>query len=852
VATRGLSTSWSDDSRASDAARGSRNASGNARPEPTRLGAAALAFAVAAPAAANPDGLRTDAVQQALDDRSPGLPLDLGVQSQLASDGGRGFGTVRVHADSAAAALAQGIEADAFTRGEHIYFDAGMYAPRTAAGLQLLRHELGHVAQQERGELSRYAGRVVPPEHASETEAASGSALRGTSGFARPAGASIQRQPAKPPLSKDEAPFYLWVLDIVLYYHDPQTIRELTGRYRGPFEKLYGAVAGEDLARHTIADRFRRPMFDEAVLGLREVIAYAGEDRRASLSRRRTDLLAKEASDRVESSIVIGDKAVEIPDAEHPREQAEVLREALKKLIETLELSNEQLHRLAEANYEQYELALEEIEHSPHLDHLGKLLEQLDLEQKAVPAHRIVHSIGALQALLATFDGWLTLTDDELREHLNEIHKVLPTVSSFAELVKAVVEIGLGTVSLTAVFAAALAKAIGEGAMAADALAVAGAVGGVLANVVAGIEIVHGIFVLLDPDATPAQKEKAAVGVLTGSAWFIGSRIGGFAMGGPASVAILGGYLMLKVAAAMYWQAALAINTWLMSPVFEYMASHGETIARVGDRVARAALLLRDEHDPLRARPLAQTLAENEDLLATTVDDLLEHSLPGRAEDLVFGRPNVIGPGYVTMFLEAFAPLQGYRGVKSGPQLAEAAAHVLLRINWLLAHGAEIVVASTRQQHLRDVAQDPSGLEPRASREGVLRELGTGKQLRIEFTAKGYRPQEATIVKTVVPGLDVLWFATGTNPSVTLGDLAGAAPVVIEGEIGGYPIRFVRDASGKLTYEDIPSFTQDYFRGVAKALGLGAKTMQEESFAGMVQIYARLITTPVSDAHLRP
>ena len=58
-----------------------------------------------------------------------------------------------------------------------------------------------------------------------------------------------------------------------------------------------------------------------------------------------------------------------------------------------------------------------------------------------------------LIAFLGTVDGWMTLGDEELREHLTEIHGVLPTVSSFAELVKAVTEIGIGTVSLTAAFA---------------------------------------------------------------------------------------------------------------------------------------------------------------------------------------------------------------------------------------------------------------------------------------------------------------------------------------------------------------------------------------------------------------
>jgi outer membrane protein OmpA-like peptidoglycan-associated protein len=57
-------------------------------------------------------------------------------------------GAVRVHADSHAAALANGLGANAFTIGNDIYFGAGRYTPETPQGERLLAHELAHVAQQ--------------------------------------------------------------------------------------------------------------------------------------------------------------------------------------------------------------------------------------------------------------------------------------------------------------------------------------------------------------------------------------------------------------------------------------------------------------------------------------------------------------------------------------------------------------------------------------------------------------------------------------------------------------------------------------------------------------------------------
>ena len=61
---------------------------------------------------------------------------------------GSDFSQVRVHTDTKAAEAARAVNARAFTVGQDIAFGAGQYAPDTAAGRQLLTHELTHVLQQ--------------------------------------------------------------------------------------------------------------------------------------------------------------------------------------------------------------------------------------------------------------------------------------------------------------------------------------------------------------------------------------------------------------------------------------------------------------------------------------------------------------------------------------------------------------------------------------------------------------------------------------------------------------------------------------------------------------------------------
>ena len=80
--------------------------------------------------------------------RSPGDPLDARTRSRSESRLGHHFSNVRVHADARAAESARAVQALAYTVGNHIAFGDGLYAPDTAAGDELLAHELAHTVEQ--------------------------------------------------------------------------------------------------------------------------------------------------------------------------------------------------------------------------------------------------------------------------------------------------------------------------------------------------------------------------------------------------------------------------------------------------------------------------------------------------------------------------------------------------------------------------------------------------------------------------------------------------------------------------------------------------------------------------------
>lgn len=119
-----------------------------------------------------------------------GHPLDATIRSHMESRFGQDFSQVRVHAGSTAGASAREMGAVAWTRGRDMAFAPGAYSPRTAAGRDLIAHELAHVAQQTRG-----GGGAAGAAHEAEADRAASAVLAGRAAPSLSAVApSIQRK----------------------------------------------------------------------------------------------------------------------------------------------------------------------------------------------------------------------------------------------------------------------------------------------------------------------------------------------------------------------------------------------------------------------------------------------------------------------------------------------------------------------------------------------------------------------------------------------------------------------------------------------------------------------------------
>lgn len=124
--------------------------------------------------------------------RDEAAPLDARVRAEVERAMGVPFGDVVVHSGARSSAVAEDLDAAAFSVGRHIVFNADRYDPASVKGRALLVHELTHVAQQRRGGGDLDAGERMPaaelPVHSGAVEAEA----RGHADPRRPGGGAAE------------------------------------------------------------------------------------------------------------------------------------------------------------------------------------------------------------------------------------------------------------------------------------------------------------------------------------------------------------------------------------------------------------------------------------------------------------------------------------------------------------------------------------------------------------------------------------------------------------------------------------------------------------------------------------
>jgi hypothetical protein len=146
---------------------------------------------------------------------APGRSLPDGLRHKMETAFGADFSAVRIQSGQQAAHL----DALAFAQGNAIHFAPGQYNPNSLAGQKLIGHELAHVLQQRRGQVSTEGG-AVARDSGLERQAdqlgdqavkggQAGMSLPRPSSAAEPAGAQASQLVGDPALSSHPAPVQL-------------------------------------------------------------------------------------------------------------------------------------------------------------------------------------------------------------------------------------------------------------------------------------------------------------------------------------------------------------------------------------------------------------------------------------------------------------------------------------------------------------------------------------------------------------------------------------------------------------------------------------------------------------------
>jgi Domain of unknown function (DUF4157) len=622
------------------------------------------------------------------------------------SFGEHDLGGVQAHTGAAAERAAGALGASAYASGNHVAF-------RDAPDLHTAAHEAAHVVQQRAG-VQLYGGvgrsgdeyernadavadRVVSGKSAADLLPGGG---RSGAGERTTRAGHVQRRPdgkgkAEKPMDYTVASNELRAASDIVQNRSRRLIGSSPG-HEAVLGVLWGATVGRGVDGAEIDGRGRLKLFEEAMAGLRPAIAAIKSDPEGvswleehldpGVERLRGEIQYQIASQRVDRAAIVGERAVVEDTAESARAHAPLIRAQIQKQISTLALLNEIAVRLNE----------HEIKHAAkemmkgHVPPAGK-----SWSDPGLLAH--------LQGVLYLADGWLTLTDEELPHHLAEIEGVAGHVASYAHLVKAVVELVGGTVSVGATFASIIARRAGQAGYAAQAAGLARMGLLTASTVVSAVEIVWGIAVLCDSHATPEEKDKAILGIGMGTAGLVGA-VKGSAVGGPLSVAVLTTYLELKLMAHLYASANHDIIGGWMSKAFENISGQGRTIAAAGDELAKAGLLLEQEKDPAQQQALGRVQENAAARLGSCIDHFIDDCQPR-----TYAAGVARYPGAFTILREVFAPIMGLGGKKAPQDASAAGAKVLDRIVWCLSHQQELVDLAARKRGLDSLSERGEG-----------------------------------------------------------------------------------------------------------------------------------------------
>jgi len=372
-----------------------------------------------------------------------------------------------------------------------------------------------------------------------------------------------------------------------------------------------------------------------------------------------------EQTDTAENRVTLTD-----PGEDRPHERAILVRDA----IGIVKLDIESIVRMGE--------------HDIHED-AEALWNAVPDEQKRTFARWGVGNLVDIQTPLLAFDGLLKLSDEAFLEEVKNADEPFKKLATYTELVSAALEFVGGCAATGATLAGHFIRLIDDPAKADVVLGFARLGTLKLSNVLTVVELVHGLFTLLDSTATRDEKINAGVDIGISSAWLYGApELGAALVGAKMALAFL----------SLAGGAIEGAQNLAMHNAFEMIRQDGDALMRDGEYVARAETLLKSETDRGRKAGLH---AVHEKYLKELKTDVLR-----LAEDTAATRDDN-RPGGWPVLVELFAPV-----ATAAPRMTSSAGIVTAvqiavdRVVYAAEHHADLVVLALEDKSLGEMQRE--------------------------------------------------------------------------------------------------------------------------------------------------
>ncbi len=392
--------------------------------------------------------------------------------------------------------------------------------------------------------------------------------------------------------------------------------------------------------------------------------------------------------DRVGAAVRVGDHVVEVPDAalsaETAAQYADVLAPTIDKLVVSSTVISEQLVRLKHKQLEELFKDMRELK-GPGLQEIGR-----------GSLHSPTFLTDVLSVLMAA-KGKLAFG-----HAIDEAHKAhgATKVAAYVHSVQSAIEMVGGVTTLMASIAAGIAKQMHRFSLAAQLRGVAGEVLLKLGLIISGVELIHSVVTLFNPNASLDEKVDAAVAGAGALTWIVAAEAGESVAGGLITAGLTGVYLHQKLFVASYTLvAARLVGPGLVS-LFQSVADSANTIAQRMEFLIKAGLMLEQEKDPEKRRLLGSVVKDATQSLDQGVNGFLaECENPGFSSSSL--------PGINPHLRAALAPVLPLKSVeaKSPEQALRKARAVLERIQWTFDN-AENIFRESMGLEPRDLSHD--------------------------------------------------------------------------------------------------------------------------------------------------